>query len=145
MALFFLLAICFATTVKAQSHDLYEKGKEQYRVVAYMSGEVNVSSVSNQVTFIKSTTLYLPNAFSPDQDGVNDTFGIIGENVANFNLKIYNRWGELLFETSNTNERWDGTYRGKQVAEGVYVYTLIGKEVSSGRSISKTGTVSLLL
>lgn len=70
--------------------------------------------------------IQLPNAFSPNNDGVNDHF-VIPEIPAikqiNY-LRIFSRWGELLFETKNINDQWDGTFRGRLMPEGVYVYLL---------------------
>jgi gliding motility-associated-like protein len=65
--------------------------------------------------------LFIPNTFTPNRDGVNDSFFILGENVTNIRLLIFNRWGENLFD-SNTG--WDGTYRNELCPEGVYVYVI---------------------
>jgi len=69
--------------------------------------------------------IYIPNSFTPNGDGLNDIFKIktIAE-FSKFNLYIYDRWGELLFESADKNYGWDGTYKGKPVPIGVYVYLL---------------------
>lgn len=68
-------------------------------------------------------TYYLPNAFTPNDDGTNDGFKGIGTtmNFQHFDMKIFNRWGELVFETSDPFEAWDGKKNGKWVKNGVYV------------------------
>ncbi len=64
----------------------------------------------------------VPNAFSPNGDGVNDFLYVYGVSIASVNFRIFNRWGEKVFETNNPGEGWDGTYRGKKLASDVYVY-----------------------
>jgi gliding motility-associated-like protein len=66
--------------------------------------------------------VYAPNSFSPNGDGLNDEFKFKGVGIKSFNLLIYNRWGELMFETDNINNGWNGTLKGKEIQVGVYVY-----------------------
>ena len=68
--------------------------------------------------------VFIPNAFTPNNDGENDVVYVRGKNVAEMVLKIYNRWGELVFETTDQTKGWDGTYKGKLVDPGVFVYYL---------------------
>ena len=67
-------------------------------------------------------TFYVPSAFTPNEDGYNETFYGTGEAIQTYNMKISNRWGELLFESNSEDFGWDGTYMGKQVEAGTYVY-----------------------
>lgn len=69
--------------------------------------------------------LFVPNAFTPNGDFVNDSFQLKGEFINEFNLKIYNRWGEKLFETNKIEDHWDGTFKDKIVPEGIYFYQVI--------------------
>jgi len=66
------------------------------------------------------STLYIPNAFTPNGDGKNDFFDIVGENILSLKLWIYNRWGELVFYSNDINYSWDGKLNGKPVEIGVY-------------------------
>ena len=68
--------------------------------------------------------VYLPNAFTPNGDDENDVLYLRGRNVEKMHLKIYDRWGELVFETTEQNIGWDGTYKGKLVDPAVFVYHL---------------------
>lgn len=129
----------------AQTKASYSVGKENYRVVAIKEDTSRVESISNTVEFAKSTTVYFPNAFTPDQDGDNDTFGAVGLNVDEYELKVFNRWGELIFESNNITDKWDGTHKGKLAPDGVYVYTFFAREAATGKNISTSGTVTLLL
>jgi gliding motility-associated-like protein len=91
----------------------------------------------------KSNLYATPNAFSPNNDGLNDCFGVsYWGMVRDFSMKIFNRNGQLLFSTSDIMECWDGYYDGKLQQPGSYVYFIKG--VGQCGSINKTGTLVLL-
>lgn len=75
-----------------------------------------------QVTVEPVFSFYIPSAFTPDEDGINETFFGTGEAIKTYNMKISDRWGELLFESNEPDYHWDGTYKGKPVEAGLYVY-----------------------
>ncbi|MBI1306102.1 MAG: T9SS type B sorting domain-containing protein [Bacteroidetes bacterium] len=81
---------------------------------------------------------YIPNSFSPNKDGFNETFKPTLINYEQYTLSIYDRWGELLFSTENADEGWDGTYEDKAVPAGVYLYSMrfITTEDGEFRNIS---------
>ncbi|MEQ8910144.1 MAG: gliding motility-associated C-terminal domain-containing protein [Vicingaceae bacterium] len=144
--IFLVFLLCFTSLqAGAQSENSFEEGKHYYRLIAVMEDGSRYNSTSNEVHLLGETKMYLPNAFSPDQDGHNDTFGAVGLNATNYKLRIFDRWGKLLFETKDVHQKWDGTYQGKKVSEGVYVYQMTAIEQVSGEEIQKQGTVSLLL
>lgn len=66
--------------------------------------------------------IFIPNTFTPNGDGVNDRLCVTGEDIVGYHLCIFSRWGELVFETNNLDDCWDGTYKGKPCMAGVYVY-----------------------
>ncbi len=88
----------------------------------------------------------MPNAFSPNEEGLNNTIGILG--YAPFvELKIFNRWGEIIFRTFDIEKRWDGFYRGVQVPVGVYPYILDWEcPDGDGRTVrhQKVGDITLV-
>ncbi len=90
--------------------------------------------------------LYFPNAFSPNGDGVNDEFFPIDFNVSEFHMHIYNRWGQLIFESNNLSERWNGTFKEQLCAIGVYVYSATYSGESDGiiSSGNLKGSVTLI-
>jgi len=92
-----------------------------------------------------STTL-LPNAFTPNNDGVNDEFCLQGWEpcVSEFIICIYNRWGEKVFESRDVNFCWNGTYKNVIVDAAVYTYYISAKNKESGEVIIKKGNISLL-
>ena len=89
--------------------------------------------------------LYAPSAFTPNGDGVNDFFSVetIGVRTENFKLDLYDRWGELLFSTTDIDFQWDGIYRLKPLMSGMYVWKM-NFETVNGVSKSEEGRVYLL-
>ena len=91
------------------------------------------------------TSIYIPNSFTPNGDGLNDVFTIkTNYNFINFKLVIYDRWGELLFESDDINKGWDGTYKGKVAPLNVYIYQFTGTIKETGENIKKTGRVTVV-
>ena len=92
------------------------------------------------------STLYLPNAFTPDGDGLNDVFRVEGEELesGSFSLTVFNRWGELIFSTTNPAEGWNGYYQGQLSPVGVYPFRLTYLDVNSGLEKTLTGAVTLV-
>jgi gliding motility-associated-like protein len=68
--------------------------------------------------------IFLPTGFSPNGDQINDVFYLRGRGISDFNLNVFDRWGELVFTSNNFNVGWDGTFKGKPAMAGTYVYTL---------------------
>ncbi len=70
--------------------------------------------------------IFIPNAFTPNTDGRNDRFGVLGNmTVKDFSFRIYNRYGQVVFSTKNISDKWDGTYKGKAVPNGAYPWSII--------------------
>jgi gliding motility-associated-like protein len=69
--------------------------------------------------------LWFPNAFTPDGDGVNDFFRPVGTDIAKYTLQIYNRWGNMIFESSNILTGWDGTVKGSYALPDVYTFVVV--------------------
>ncbi|MCX7728028.1 MAG: CotH kinase family protein [Bacteroidia bacterium] len=86
--------------------------------------------------------IFVPTGFSPNGDNHNDFFRIYGP-INDFQVVIYNRWGEKVFESNNMNDTWDGKYQGDVVPSGIYAYILTGKNVK-GESIKKTGNITVI-
>ncbi|MFN8293727.1 MAG: gliding motility-associated C-terminal domain-containing protein [Chitinophagales bacterium] len=76
------------------------------------------------ISIIADHTLFVPNTFSPNNDGSNDTWGVFGnlDGIKEFDLKIFNRWGEKVYESSDPHFQWNGTYLGVLQEPGVFVY-----------------------
>ncbi len=82
-------------------------------------------SYSESVEVISEFYFYVPNAFSPNNDGKNDYFGGQGKGFSGYKMQIYSRWGSLVYSTEDVNEPWDGTMPdGGQAVQSTYVYTI---------------------
>jgi gliding motility-associated-like protein len=86
-----------------------------------------------------SSTLYVPNAFTPNGDGINDVFFVPYTHVEKFHLTIFNKWGNLLFETYDITVGWDGKYKGEVVSDDVYVFSIeaIGEDKMNYRKLGR--------
>lgn len=94
---------------------------------------------------ITESILKVPNAFSPNGDGVNDIFKVQHKSLVRFNAAVFNRWGQELYQwnLSNIDEGWDGKANGKQVKEGVY-FIIIEAEGADGVIYKHKGDINIL-
>jgi gliding motility-associated-like protein len=86
---------------------------------------------------------FIPNSFSPNNDGLNDLFKVYGSSVRDLTMRVYNQWGELIFETNNAQGGWDGTWKGRPQAIGVYVY-VAKVTFYNNVSVIRKGTINLI-
>lgn len=130
-----LTAIC--VTAWSQSD------KNVYRVTAYKKGDGNIKSTSNTVEISPDASLYIPNAFTPNNDNINDMFGAVGEGITEFHMEIYDRWGTLVFVANDISTKWDGTFDGTPGQQDAYVYKIMAMG-DDKKKIYKSGSVLLL-
>ena len=114
-----------------------------YRVVAIEQQGNQQQSISNTLCLPYEATFFIPTAFTPNGDGLNDTFFVRGISVENIHVRIYNRWGQLIFQTTDLYEGWDGSYKGKACPIGAYSCLVTGKR-KGGKFINTSITISLL-
>ena len=103
------------------AYDIYGK----YTVTLIASTNYNCADTISKDIYVKSSPLYwFPNVFTPGStNGVNDYFGLTTPNaVSKFHMVIYNMWGQILFQTNDVTERWDGTYNNELCPIGTYIY-----------------------
>jgi len=109
----------------------------------------NSCSITDSIEILQSTEpcfapyLYIPNVFSPNDDGVNDILYVQGQGIAEFNFVLYDRWGELMFETSDQTIGWDGMFEGKRLNEAVFFYYVNALTIDD-KTIKKKGNITLL-
>lgn len=110
----------------------------------------NYACQESGVSIIDATTknpfgdgIYIPNAFTPNGDGVNDLFRVYGTAFAQTRIRIFNQWGKLLYNTTDLTKGWDGTYQGKLQPGGLYTYAL-DAEMQDGKIFTKGGTFQLI-
>lgn len=95
------------------------------------------------VTDIICGDVFFPTIFSPNNDGLNDEQCVLGNCIVSVYWAVYNRWGEKVFETSDKNACWDGTYKGAPLNTGVFVYVLKATLIN-GTEINQKGNLSLV-
>ncbi len=132
-------ALLLSMFIQVEAQNVLEN--KVYRVTGYKLGNNAIKSTSNYAEVIPPLSIYIPSAFTPNGDGMNDTFGVKGEGIQDYRLLIYNRWGTVLFESTNAKTQWDGTFEGRPVETGTYVYLLFAKGVESK---GKTGSVTVV-
>lgn len=131
---------------------VFTKGNEKVEymgtVVRYWYGEDYEESPSGMNPFvitISESKLEMPNAFSPNGDGINDIYKAKKghQSLLEFHAIIFNRWGQKLYEWSDPDGGWDGTYKGKDVKQGVY-FVLVKARGADGRVFNIKRDVNLL-
>ena len=110
------------SSIESPSH-LYSK-EGTYCVLLTVTNGTCVDTAEHCIIIEGDFTFYVPNAITPDGDGINDEFFGKGENITAYEMTIYDRWGNQLFYGDALNKHWDGTYMGKIVQEDVYVYVI---------------------
>jgi gliding motility-associated-like protein len=111
-------------------------------VVSYNNNQCTVS-LTDIITVLQQDTFAIPNAFTPNGDGKNDTYVILAKDVKTFHMSIYNRWGETVFTSNDITHGWDGTYKDAQQPAGDYV-VFFSIEYGKNKSAQKNCTVTLL-
>lgn len=106
---------------------------------------ISAAAVSTNFHQIFPPEVYIPNAFSPNGDGINDEFKVETGDVIlyEFNMKVFNRWGTLLYETDDYTQGWNGRYKNEILYPDVFVYAVQYKD-DKGLIYRSTGTVNLL-
>jgi gliding motility-associated-like protein len=87
--------------------------------------------------------VYLPSVFSPNGDGENDVLYVRGQGIASFELRIYDRWGEMVFQTTDLSSGWDGSFRGRKMDNGSFVY-MLQVDFSNGEQLKEKGSISII-
>lgn len=113
-----------------------------YRITAMSLQSGIPVSQSNDITFTKQTRIFAPTAFSPNNDNLNDLFQVSGQFIQKMELYIFNRWGEMVYE-SDSGKPWNGTRNGQPAQEDAYVWTAQITD-RSGRTFKENGTIILL-
>ena len=109
-----------------------------------LEGCKGYDTITVKVDNVNKGGYLMPNAFTPNNDGLNDCFGVKYWGVIEkFEFSIYNRWGNRIFTTKNPRQCWDGTYKGVEQDWGVYVYMIKAKTICDAE-IFRKGTLVLV-
>jgi gliding motility-associated-like protein len=112
-------------------------------LVSYKNPDECVTLDTITVNVIPIVGLFFPSAFSPNKDGINDEFLALGDSVKAYELSIFNRWGELLFSTTDRYATWNGIYNGSEQPTDSYVY-VAHATLYNNKKKDYNGTFSLL-
>ena len=133
-----------ASTAQSPAHPYTQPGTYTVTLVSNNQyGCVDSLTKPDYITIYQKPIIFIPNVFTPNGDGANDILQAFAVGVKFFEWKIFNRWGEKVFESNNSAQGWDGKYQGKDAPVGVYVYHLyIVFDDNSNRSMK--GGVTLM-
>ncbi|HTA60882.1 MAG TPA: PKD domain-containing protein, partial [Bacteroidia bacterium] len=130
------------STLPKPAHTYRDTGT--YCVTLIATNTFGCKDTTTECIFIKPYfTLYVPNAFSPNRDGDNDVFTAVGDYIFDFDMKIFDRWGNLVYHTTDVAKGWDGSMKGGVAIEDVYVYVISANDYHN-HSYAYKGTVTLL-
>ncbi|NQX92906.1 MAG: gliding motility-associated C-terminal domain-containing protein, partial [Flavobacteriales bacterium] len=104
-------------------------------------------SLKISVEVLEEPVLYLPNAFTPDGDGTNEVFGVhTVHQFEVYSLMVFNRWGQIVFESTDPNVSWDGSVNGGEyfAPDGVYLYRLQAQFLDINEVVEEEGHVVLI-
>ncbi len=134
------------STLRDPSFLINEEGRFDVKLIAINSyGCTDTMMKTNYIGTYKEGYVYLPTAFSPNNNGKNDNFKPSTYNVLpeNYVFRVFNRWGEKVFETTDLTEAWDGTLKDLPCQQDVYTWTVNGMFIN-GETFGLRGTVTLL-
>ena len=110
------------STIKNPTHEYSQIGS--YCVLLTVSNANCIDTTNHCISIEGVFTFYVPNSFSPNGDGLNDEFFGVGEGITEYEMTIFDRWGNQVFYGDDISKHWNGTYMGSIVQEDVYVYLI---------------------
>ncbi|HKL02271.1 MAG TPA: choice-of-anchor L domain-containing protein [Cryomorphaceae bacterium] len=118
---------------------------DPYDVVLTVTDDIGCRD-SVKLTTIPPSELFIPNAITPNGDGINDLFGVKGENIRSFEMRIFDRWGNQVFHTSDINQKWNGTDSNGEYFSTTTTYTFLirYKGEKKDDAIERTGHVTVI-
>jgi gliding motility-associated-like protein len=109
----------------------------------YVNGCMGATQSYKITVLPRNKDVFVPNVFSPNNDGHNDYLYVYGNYIASFEMHIFNQWGQQMITITDQKKYWDGTFKGTPQPVGVYVYVLKGV-TTDGRQINKKGSITLV-
>jgi gliding motility-associated-like protein len=117
--------------------------REQEYTVTITYNDLCTATATMRIIVDNNLEPYVPNAFSPNGDGNNDLFMVYGEGIKAIDFKIFNRWGEKVYETTSQYGGWDGTYKGIMQNPGVYSYSVTITYLDD-KEVNRKGSITLI-
>ncbi|WP_162052389.1 T9SS type B sorting domain-containing protein [Pontibacter pamirensis] len=119
-----------------------EQQQLRYRIMATAANGA-AFTYSNIVVIEQELQLHMPSGFTPNGDGLNDTFEVKGRLYDSYNIQVYNSLGQVVYSGTEADAAWDGTFKGEKLPAGAYAYKITARN-SFGTTKSRTGTITLL-
>lgn len=129
----------------SSSFPIGETGEYEVTLIAYTEADC-ADTITKVVEIVPAVTLFAPNSFTPDGDLFNERWRvhIQGIDIYDFNLVIFNRWGEIVWESYDPDASWDGTYGGKIVKEGTYVWRIRAADLFTDKVYEWNGHINVI-
>jgi len=131
------------TTLGLTTNYTFEQSGDYIATYYFTSTHGCIDSVKYDIHVIDYSTLYIPNSFSPNNDGKNDFFKADGTFINSFEMYIYDRWGNLVITLDDLNTSWNGKNKGQEAPVDVYVYKGVATDVA-GKQINFHGQINLI-
>lgn len=130
----------FNTSDEFYDHDIdSSRGVWTYRIRSINEND-SLQAYSNKISLVQSAVIWIPNAYSPNADGLNDIWSVYIDFVKSFDMQIYNRWGQLVFETTDVTKKWQAHHNEE---DGLYYYLIVYKDLM-GKAHYLKGPIYLL-
>lgn len=133
----------FTSAEQNPTHVYQTDGLFRITLTAFSKNGCENSITQGDLIIKKNASTFVPNAFSPNGDGINDELVVGVTNLKKYSIQIYNRLGSQVFFTNNIFENWNGTFKGNQLPVGVYYYIILGTNISNN-NVKYSGSITLL-
>ena len=140
----FLALVAAFGKAKINHKDISPTDKvNRYRLKAISTSNTDIIAYSNIVTIEDKLDILIPTAFSPNDDGLNDKFEIFSSTIQTVDIRIFNRWGTIVFQSNSLREMWNGRANGDEAPTGAYTYFITGHDIF-GDSFERRGKFMLV-
>jgi len=133
----------FTSSAISPTHQYQLEGTFKVRLTAYSNNGCFTSIVQGDIIVRKDASIFVPNAFSPNGDSMNDELVVGITNLKKYRIQIYNRLGSQVFFTDDIFDNWKGDFKGNQLPVGVYYYLINGTNLS-GKDVRFSGSITLI-
>jgi gliding motility-associated-like protein len=124
------------------AHEYINKGQYSVKLTAFQANLCSISVTEGVLEIVDGLT-FIPNTFTPNGDGHNDEFVVTIASLRNYHIQIYNRWGEMVFESKNIGNNWKGTFNGSPLPASVYYYVINAVDVYQ-HPVVRSGYIALI-
>ncbi|MDF3078090.1 MAG: type sorting protein [Sphingobacteriaceae bacterium] len=131
------------STEVSPNHEYTKIGDYDVTLTAFKSNVCEATVVHGKIVIRAEGTIFIPNTFTPNGDGTNDEFVVSMINLRSYHIKIFNRWGEQLFEANSIFDNWNGLYNGSPLPVGTYYYLINAIDIKRN-PVKRSGSVTII-